>query len=69
MTDIDPAEYVRMRNEYHVTLRVLALVVEQLLTQTKSEILELTDEAVLNAPDLTAMRDSDKGIIGLRVER
>lgn len=63
------AEYVRMRNEHHVTLRVLAVVVEQLLAKTGSDMLELSDQVVLNAPDLIAGRDEQRGVIELEVRR
>lgn len=62
-------EYVRLRNEYHVTQRVLALVLEQLFEHIGGEILELTDEAVLNAPDLLAWRDDKRCVIGLQTKR
>lgn len=67
--DVNPAEYVRLRNEYHVTLRVLAVVAERLLESGNLDMLVLSDEEVLNAPDLEAYRDDLHCQIGLRVTR
>jgi hypothetical protein len=65
----DDAEYVRLRNEYHITQRVLAAVLELYLKDHGGGMLELTDEYVLNAPSLVAFRDEPRKMIALRVER
>lgn len=67
--DVDASEYVRLRNEYHVTMRVLAVLVERVLELTGSEIIELDETVVTNAPDLHAFMDEHRRVIGLKVTR
>lgn len=55
-------EYERLRTEHNVTLRVLALVVARL-----GGLIELTDDEVLHAPDMIALRDAQHGVIRLKV--
>lgn len=73
MDVLDPeqleADYVRIRNEYHITQRVLAAVVELYLRDHSGDMLELNDEIVLKAPNLVAMRDEQRHIIALQVNR
>jgi hypothetical protein len=58
-----------MREEYHMTLRVLAVVCERLLSLTEAERVEIGDAAIRDSPDLIASRDTELGRIVIRVER
>jgi len=62
-------QHIRLRNEYHQTLRVLAVVVEQLLKQENGDTIEIDDDALLNAPDLVAWRDRAKNRTSIKVTR
>lgn len=60
--ETDPAQRLehleRVYREYLVTIRVLAVVVEQFLKDHAGEWVEISDELLANTPDLHAWRDS-----------
>lgn len=62
-------EYQRLRQEYHVTLRVLACVVEKLQGLTQQDMTLLDDYELLHSPDLQGYRDEDSNVIALTVSR
>jgi hypothetical protein len=61
--------YAQLRAEYDMTIRVLAVVVEQLLLLTGDDELQVTDQAVTDQPDLTAWRNESDHCISLRTSR
>lgn len=58
-----------LRIEHHVTLRVLAVVTEQLLQRTQSDQVVISDKAQLECGDLEAYRDAESGAVVIRVSR
>jgi len=63
------AELRAFKAEYSVTVRVLAVVVEQLLAEVGGDTIEITDEALENSPDLKAWRIPDLSTVAITVER
>jgi hypothetical protein len=61
------SEFARLRSEYHITLRVLALLVEQLTEH--EEVIVISDAALLQSPDLFAWRNEEDSCIALQVKR
>lgn len=60
-------EYQRLRNEYHQTIRVLSVIVGQLLKHERGDTIEISDKALLEAPDIEAWRDTDRALTCIRV--
>lgn len=63
------ADYLRIRNEYHMTIRVLAVVCEQLLALKQMDAIEITDDVLNASPDLHAHRDEERHCTVIRTER
>lgn len=72
-TDNEPmttrAHLLRIQREYYALVRVLPIVIEQLLRFTGGEGVEVSDEALADAPDLDAWRDEEHGGVVLTVKR
>lgn len=69
---IPQVEHARLRNierEYAVTVRVLAVVVERAIENANAHGLVVTDEALMNAPDLRAWREQEKYQVVIQVSR
>lgn len=49
--------YESVRTEYNVTIRVLSVVTERLLVASGAAGLTITDQALVDSPDLQAHRD------------
>lgn len=65
-------EHTRLRAleaEYRVTVKVLAVVIEQLLGQTSGQHVVITDETLMNSPDLVAWRDESESQVVITVAR
>lgn len=73
MTDIpdavEMASLQAIQREYAVTMRVLAVVVELLLGFTEGDSLAISDEVLVNGPDILAMRNADNNGVELSVFR
>ena len=52
----DLAQLLAVKREYGVTVRVLAVVIELLLIEVGGDTVEISDEALADAPDLKAWR-------------
>lgn len=63
------ARLVAIEQEYRVTVVVLAIVVEQVLKSTGGVSVEISDEALSNAPDLKAWRNDDRSTVEISVSR
>jgi hypothetical protein len=55
--------------EYDMTVRVLAVLVEQVQHLSRSDEIHISDETLLDQPDLTAWRDAKSGVITLKATR
>jgi len=58
-----------LQREYAVTVRALAVAVERLLEFTGGDSLEISDQALSNAPDLRAWRNDDRSTVEIAVSR
>ncbi len=71
--DTDPAHRMarleRIEREYLVTMRVLAVIVEQFLRLHAGEWVEISDALLADTPDLHAWRDSAGFRTIIRTER
>lgn len=71
--EVDPASKLerleRIEREYLLTIRVLAVVVEQFLRHNVGEWVEISDEILADTPDLHAWRDSRNHRIVITTER
>lgn len=66
------SEFARLRaleQEYRVTVKVLAIVVERLLDGSSGEHVVITDEALADTPDLVAWRDEARSQVVIAVAR
>ena len=55
--------------EYDMTVRVLAVLVEMNQQLSRSDEIHISDDALLDQPDLTAWRDAQTGTITLKATR
>lgn len=51
------ARLIDVEKEYRVTILVLSVIIEQLLRTTGGQTVEITDQALADAPDLRAWRN------------
>lgn len=58
-----------IRDEYQVTVRVLAVVVELLLAEVGGDTIEISDETLARSPDLRAWREPAKNTVAITVSR
>lgn len=63
------ARLIDVEKEYRVTVLVLSIVIEQLLRTTGGTSVEITDEALMDAPDLRAWRNPSLKTVELAVSR
>lgn len=66
---ISDEEYVRLRNEYHITVRALAVLTETILQLTGWDAIEVDDETLLHGPQLRAYRDGDNNVIRIELDK
>lgn len=68
---VDDAELTRLRQidrEYRVTIIVVAVLAERLLSVTGGDAIEISDSALHEAPDLRAWRDPERKSVMITVE-
>lgn len=64
---LELARLTRVESEYNALTRVFAVVVEQLLTLTGGDAVEVTDEAMREAGGTKAWRDASRDVVLITV--
>ncbi len=68
-TGTELARLTAVEREYHVTMRVLAVMAERLLALTGGEFVAISDDALADSPDLHAWRNNDTASVLIEVSR
>lgn len=65
----EDTELADLRAEYGVTVRVLAVVVELLLTHVGGDCIEISDDNLERSPTLRAWREPARKSVAIAVDR